>query len=168
MGIFDFVKNAGKKVFSGGDDEYQQQAAASDAKIRELRQIQADRRLGDALKAEVAELGIAVEDLRIEVAGGRATVKGGAPSQADREKIVLAVGNVKGVAQVEDLMEVSQAEPEAQFYTVQAGDSLSKIAKQFYGNAMKYPVIFEANKPMLTNPDKIYPGQVLRIPPQES
>ena len=53
---------------------------------------------------------------------------------------------------------------EAQFHTVVSGDSLSKIAKHFYGDPMKYPVIFEANKPMLADPDKIYPGQVLRIP----
>ena len=116
----------------------------------------------------MGELGLDVEGLDIGVSAGRAPVRGSDSSQADREKIVLAIGNVEGVAQVEDLMEVDDSEPEAQFYTVQAGDSLSKIAKQFYGNAMKYPVIFEANKPMLTNPDKIYPGQVLRIPPQES
>jgi len=53
-------------------------------------------------------------------------------------------------------------------YTVKSGDSLSKIAKAHYGDAMKYPVIFEANKPQLTDPDKIYPGQVLRIPPLEA
>jgi len=62
---------------------------------------------------------------------------------------------------------VETPEPEAKFYTVVSGDSLSKIAKEYYGNAMKYPVIFEANKPMLSHPDKIYPGQVLRIPPQD-
>ena len=61
-------------------------------------------------------------------------------------------------------MEVEIQEPEAVFHTVVSGDTLSKIAKKVYGNAMKYPVIFEANKPMLSHPDKIYPGQVLRIP----
>ena len=71
------------------------------------------------------------------------------------------------VGEVDDQMEVENKEPEAQFHTVEKGDSLSKIAKKYYGNAMKYPVIFEANKPMLTDPDKIYPGQVLRIPAQE-
>ncbi|MCB1610239.1 MAG: LysM peptidoglycan-binding domain-containing protein [Xanthomonadales bacterium] len=49
-------------------------------------------------------------------------------------------------------------------HTVQKGDTLSKIAKEVYGNAGKYPIIFEANQPMLSHPDKIYPGQVLRIP----
>ena len=59
---------------------------------------------------------------------------------------------------------VATPAPEARYYTVVKGDSLSKIAKEMYGNAMKYPVIFEANKPMLKDPDLIYPGQVLRIP----
>jgi nucleoid-associated protein YgaU len=69
------------------------------------------------------------------------------------------------VAQVNDLTTVEAPEPEATFYTVKSGDSLSAIAKAHYGDAMKYPEIFEANKPMLKDPDKIYPGQVLRIPP---
>ena len=78
---------------------------------------------------------------------------------------MLALGNVIGIARVDDRMETKKKEPESQMYTVVAGDSLSKIAKHFYGNAGKYTVIFEANKPMLKDPDKIYPGQVLRIPP---
>lgn len=65
---------------------------------------------------------------------------------------------------VGDKMWVEIAQPEAKFHTVVSGDNLSKLAKQFYGDANKYPVIFEANKPMLKHPDKIYPGQVLRIP----
>ncbi len=81
-----------------------------------------------------------------------------------REKVVLVLGNTAGIAQVDDRLEVERKEPEAQFYTVKSGDTLSKIAKQYYGNANKYPTIFEANRPMLQNPDKIYPGQVLRIP----
>jgi len=58
----------------------------------------------------------------------------------------------------------SDEQPSSRFYTVKSGDTLGKIAKEFYGNAGKYPVIFEANKPMLKDPDRIYPGQVLRIP----
>jgi nucleoid-associated protein YgaU len=73
---------------------------------------------------------------------------------------------VAGVAEVENRMSVARPEPEAQFHTVVRGDTLSAIAKKFYGNANQYMVIFEANKPMLSHPDKIYPGQVLRIPPQ--
>jgi nucleoid-associated protein YgaU len=80
---------------------------------------------------------------------------------------VLTAGNTKGVAQVDDrlVVEAAEPEPEAAMYTVKSGDTLSAIAKAHYGDAMKYPEIFEANKPMLTDPDKIYPGQVLRIPP---
>ena len=80
---------------------------------------------------------------------------------------MLAVGSVAGVAGVDDQIVVEAPEPEATFYTVVSGDTLSKIAKEHYGDAMKYPVIFEANRPMLTDPDKIYVGQVLRIPPMD-
>jgi nucleoid-associated protein YgaU len=83
-----------------------------------------------------------------------------------KEKIVLCCGNVSGVSKVNDNMSVDQSEPEATYYTVVSGDTLSKISKNNYGDANKYMKIFEANKPMLADPNKIYPGQVLRIPPQ--
>ena len=83
----------------------------------------------------------------------------------DFKKIILMVGNTQGVGQVDDRLVVGKPEPEAVMYTVRRGDTLSKIAKEHYGDARKYPVIFEANRPMLTHPDKIYPGQMLRIPP---
>ena len=76
-------------------------------------------------------------------------------------------GNTKGVAKVNDQITVSaQAQPASQFYEVKSGDTLSKIAKQVYGDQNKYSAIFEANKPMLKDPDEIYPGQILRIPQQ--
>jgi nucleoid-associated protein YgaU len=117
-------------------------------------------------------MSIGVEMLKVDVKGEQATVSGKVQSQADREKIVLVVGNTDGISKVDDRLELvvkkeaPKKEPAARFYTVVKGDSLSKIAKAHYGDAMKYPVIFEANKPMLTDPDKIYPGQVLRIPDQ--
>ena len=70
-----------------------------------------------------------------------------------------------GVAAVKDMMTVDQSAPEATYYTVVSGDNLSKISKANYGDPNKYMEIFEANKPMLSDPNKIYPGQVLRIPP---
>lgn len=146
MGLIDFVMNAGQKLFG----ESEEKAAAR----------------GAALSDYVNKMGLGVEDLAIEVAEDKATVRGTASSQAIREKVVLAVGNTEGIAKVDDLMKVVEPEPEATYYTVVRGDTLSKIAKEAYGDAMKYPVIFEANKPMLEDPDKIYPGQVLRIPPQ--
>ena len=92
------------------------------------------------------------------------TLSGVAKTQADRERARLAVGNVQHVETVVDNIEVESAEPESRFYTVKSGDSLSKIAKEMYGNANDYMKIFDANKPMLSDPNKIYPGQVLRIP----
>jgi nucleoid-associated protein YgaU len=99
-------------------------------------------------------------------ANGLVEVYGLAASQADKEKAILAVGNAAGIERVDDRIRVETPAPAATFYTVKSGDTLSKIAKTHYGEAGKYPAIFEANKPMLTDPDKIYPGQVLRIPPQ--
>lgn len=99
--------------------------------------------------------------------GDHVVVSGVAESQSEREKVILTVGNVAGVATVDDRMTVSAEAPEqeAVFYEVKKGDTLSKISKEHYGSANKYMVIFEANKPMLKDPDKIYPGQMLRIPP---
>lgn len=144
MGLFDFVKDAGERILGGGD-------AKADA---------------DAVSKRVNDLGISLEGLKVEVDGDKAVVRGKAANQSEREKAILAAGNNEGIAQVEDHIEVAESAPESQYYRVKSGDSLSKIAKEFYGDPMKYPAIFEANQPMLTDPDKIYPGQVLRIPAQ--
>jgi nucleoid-associated protein YgaU len=156
MGLFDFVKEAGRKLGIGGPDEPKK----SPEQIKE----ETEKSMAAALVQQVEKNGLAVENLGISFRDGLATIRGTTPSQSEREKIVLVVGNVQGVGQVDDRMEVVQPEPEAQFHTVVSGDTLSRIAKQYYGNPMKYPVIFEANKPMLSDPNKIYPGQVLRIP----
>jgi nucleoid-associated protein YgaU len=155
MGLIDFVVTAGKKLF--GADE----AAAAPATEPAIQSKRAT-----ALEDEVRSLGLQVTDLKIKVADSTAVVKGLVPTQADREKVVLAIGNTTGIARVDDRLEVSAPQPEARFYTVVKGDTLSKIAKSEYGDANAYPAIFEANRPMLTHPDKIYPGQVLRIPPR--
>ena len=109
---------------------------------------------------EVSDLGLDASGLNITVEGDQVKVTGDAVSQEMKEKVILAVGNVEGVAAVED--EVTGGDPV--FHTVVSGDNLSKIAKKYLGSANAYPKIFEANKPMLSHPDKIYPGQVLRIP----
>lgn len=158
MGFINFVKNAGNKLFGRGAEE--PIPAEVDPKVLEQRKI-------EALVKRVKESGIGIDNLAVAIDGDVATVSGTTKSQANREKIVLVVGNTHGIAKVDDQIEVNEPEPEAVYYTVVSGDSLSKIAKVHYGNAMKYPVIFEANKPMLTHPDKIYPGQMLRIPPLE-
>ncbi|WP_306251132.1 peptidoglycan-binding protein LysM [Parvularcula sp. IMCC14364] len=107
-----------------------------------------------------------VEEINVEEkAEGKVVISGKAKTQADAEKAIIAAGNNAGVEEVESRIEVAEAAPEAKMYEVKSGDTLSKIAREFYGDAMKYPAIFEANKPLLSDPDKIYPGQVLRIPP---
>ena len=118
----------------------------------------------EAMTSQVNMLGLKVDELVIGFDDGVVTVQGQTPSQEEKEKVILVLGNIQGVARVDDQLTVAKAEPEATMYTVQSGDSLSKIAKAHYGDAMKYPVIFEANRPMLKDPNKIYPGQVLRIP----
>ena len=105
--------------------------------------------------------GLAVE---FDGATGTVTVMGLAPDQETREKIVLCCGNVSGVSHVDDQMTVDTPLDESQYYMVVKGDTLTKVAREFYGNANAYMPIFEANRPMLSHPDKIYPGQMLRIP----
>jgi nucleoid-associated protein YgaU len=151
MGLIDFVRSAGEKLF--GNEEKENAAK------------------GDALVRFVNKLGLAVQHLKIEVADDVATVSGTAADQQTREKVIVAVGNTAGIVRVDDRMSVTPPKatavappPSASYYTVVSGDTLSGIAKRQYGNASKYPVIFEANQPMLSDPNKIYPGQVLRIP----
>lgn len=141
MGLFDFIKDAGKTI--GLVDE----AGAGERLVEEIRSLDLD-----------------VEDLSVGFSNGTAKISGRVKTQEMREKVILAAGNVAGVEQVDDNLTVEQQAPQALFHTVERGDTLSAIAKKFYGNPMKYMVIFEANQPLLKDPDKIYPGQVLRIP----
>lgn len=117
-----------------------------------------------ALLDHVKKLGLAYNTLTVKTNGDTVTITGSVKSQEDAEKIALAVGNVEGVSAVDNQLSVDTPAPEGKYYTVKSGDSLSKIAKEVYGDPMKYGIIFEANKPMLKDPDKIYPDQVLRIP----
>jgi len=166
MGLFSFLKNAGTSLFGGKKAEAGPAAPAAPSALDKLE----DAQLALRLTNHVTSLELKVENLNIVVDDDKATITGTAASQSEKEKVILAVGNVAGIASVDDWMTVAVAEeaapePEAVFYTVEKGDTLSKIAKEHYGNANKYPTIFEANKPMLKDVDKIYPGQVLRIPP---
>lgn len=142
MSLFEFVKMAGEQLMAKSEEE----------KAEELRK-------------RVAENGIDVDGLDIKVEGDKVHLGGKAVSQEAREKARLVVGNTDGISFVEDVMTTAAADAgESQFHTVERGDTLSAIAKKFYGDANKYPQIFEANKPMLKDPNLIYPGQVLRIP----
>ena len=165
MGLFSFIKNAGAKVFGVGKNDAEEKAEASaKATADELKTEEAGAR---KLEETIKDLQLNVENLKVHVDDDMATVSGKALDQSTKEKVVLVIGNTNGIASVDDQMTVDHVEPEARFHTVIKGDTLGKIAKQYYGNAMKYPLIFDANKPMLSDPDKIYPGQVLRIPSLE-
>ena len=169
MGIVSFFKEAGEKLFGHKDAEAAAAAAAnapSEAELQE-RSAKANAAAASAIEEYIATQKLSADGLRVEFDGASSTVTvaGVAPDQATKEKILLCCGNVTGVAQVSDLLTVAQPADESQYHTVVRGDTLSAIAKKFYGNANAYPKIFEANKPMLSHPDKIYPGQLLRIPP---
>lgn len=144
MGVWDFLKNTGKELFGGGSVE-----AAEPARQ-------------DAIVKEMKDLGLDTTGLDLKVQGDTVVISGKAVNAETKEKVVLAAGNVQGVARVETSHD--EDVKDAVFHTVQKGDTLSAIAKKTLGNANRYNEIFEANRPMLTSPDKIYPGQVLRIP----
>lgn len=168
MGLIEFAKNVGRKLGLGDDDKHTQPPAghASAPQAPTAQQVQElnERRKAAALVKLVEGMGFKVDELGVRVDGDRATVTGTVDTQANREKVVLLVGNVEGIGSVDDQLKVNKPEPEATFYEVKSGDTLSKISKQFYGDANKYNVIFEANRPMLKDADEIYPGQRLRIP----
>ena len=152
MGLFNFVKSAGRMLGIGKDTTQDESKAAPPTPAAE------------AIHAELKTLGLDAPGMEVSVEGDTVKVSGTAPDAATREKIILAAGNVAGVAKVEDSITATGAMAEPKFHTVVKGDTLSAIAQKHLGNAGKYPAIFEANKPMLSDPDKIYPGQVLRIP----
>jgi nucleoid-associated protein YgaU len=145
MGLFSFIKGVGAGILGKGKE---------DEKVKELLQT---------------SLGASITDLTVQFKDGLVTLTGNCDSTATKEKAVLLAGNVKGVEKVNDdflMAPVEEIKEVTEFYTIKSGDSLSKIAKVYYGNAMKYPVIFEANREVIKDANLIYPGQVIRIPKQ--
>ena len=153
MGLLDFLKDAGKDLFGGREGNE-----------------------AESIKDEIERaLGSNVSNLGVRYDNGRVTLQGEAKSLAAKEKAALIAGNVKGVSHVDDdgLRVAGQpaqtagsttSAPASRYYTIQSGDTLSKIAKEHYGDANAYPKIFEANREVIGDPDKIYPGQQIRIP----
>jgi len=161
MSIISFIKDAGEKLFG-----HKAEAPPADPAALQAQADAANAAAATAIGDYITAQGLKVNglDVAFDGATGTVSVAGEAIDQATREKVVLCCGNVHGVSQVDDSMTTAEPADESRWYTVVRGDTLSAISKSQYGNANQYPKIFEANKPMLTHPDKIYPGQVLRIP----
>jgi nucleoid-associated protein YgaU len=155
MGLLSFIKEAGEKLFGGSSA---QAAAPNPAEI--------NAKASAAIKTYIEQQNLGLTHLVVtfDSASGKVSLAGNAPTQDAAEKAGLSAGNVANVSGVDNGLQYPPGTA-SQFHDVVRGDTLSAIAKKYYGDASKYPKIFEANKPMLSHPDKIYPGQKLRIPP---
>lgn len=143
MGLFDFAKDLGKKLFGGDDDP------------------------AEKIKDSIAAANPGVDELDVSFDDGVVHLSGKAESAEALEKAVLMAGNVRGVTEVKvDGLDAPDPEPAVEYYTIVSGDTLSKIAKRYYGDAMDYPKLFEANREVIQDPDLIYPGQKIRVPPK--
>ncbi len=164
MGLFSFIKEAGEKLFGTGEAKAAEVAAKAAPTPVNMEAV--NKTAAKAIADYVAKMNLTADGLEIgfDGASGTVIVQGMAATQVDKEKILLCCGNVAGVEHVQDQLGVKDVAVEPVFYVVVRGDTLSKIAKEQYGNANAYMKIFDANKPMLSHPDKIYPGQSLRIP----
>ena len=153
MGLISFIKNAGDKLFKSEEKREQEKA--------------------EVIAGHIKKFGFDTSRIQIKVDDDKVILMGKIDNIENKNKIIVTAGNVEGISTVDDWIVVDKPpvvappEPEKQFYTVKKGDYLSKIAKEVYGNANKYNIIFEANKPILKDPNLIYPGQVLVIPPLE-
>lgn len=156
MGLLSFIKEAGEKLLGHADAQ-----AATDPNA-------ANQAAAEAIKQYISAQGLDTSNLTVAFDGASRTVtlSGSVSDQPTKDKVKVASGNVQGVAAVnDDALDVDNPAPEATFYEVRSGDTLSSISLSQYGDANRYNVIFEANRPMLSSPDRIYPGQKLVIPP---
>ena len=166
--MFSFIKEAGQKLFGTAEVEKAAVAAAANPAAQPtLDELNSKAAAGITSYIESQNLGLSGLFVMFDGATGTVTVQGDAPSQAIVEKVTLCCGNVGGVQAVDNMLVAAEPADESEYHDVVRGDTLSAIAKTYYGDASQYPKIFEANKPMLSHPDKIYPGQKLRIPPMD-
>jgi nucleoid-associated protein YgaU len=141
MGLFDFAKSIGRKLFDNESD--------AEEKIR----------------AHIEQDNPGVKDLKVAYNDGVVSLSGSTEDPAAMEKAVLMAGNVSGVSEVKaDGLEAPEAVEQVEYYVIEKGDTLSAIAKKYYGKASDYPRIFEANREVIKDPDMIFPGQKIRIP----
>jgi nucleoid-associated protein YgaU len=161
MGLFSFIKEAGKKIFGSHEEELAKNPGVQPDVIAQNQK--------DAVRRYIDSVGLDIKNFDFTLDGaGKLTLTGECATKADYEKVALTAGNIAGVAEVDNNMTIAALETleqkDSTYYTVEKGDSLWKIAEHNYNDGSKYPIIFEANKPMIKDADEIYPGQVLRIP----
>lgn len=141
MGLFDFARGIGNKIFGGDDDP------------------------AEKIKEHIQDDNPGIDNLEVVFEDGKAVLKGEASSAEALEKAILMAGNAKGVESVDATgVTAPAATTEVEYYEIVSGDTLSAIAKRFLGNASDYPKIFEANREVIKDPDLIFPGQKIRIP----
>lgn len=161
MGLFSFVKEAGKKIFGSHEEETAKNPSVQPDVIAQQQK--------DAVKRYIDSVGLDIKDFDFTLDGaGKLTLTGECATKADYEKVAVTAGNIAGISEVDNNMTIGATETiehkDSSYYTVAKGDSLWKIAVANYNDGTKYPILFEANKPMIKDEDEIYPGQVLRIP----
>ncbi len=146
MGLLDFVKDVGRQIFD------------------------TDAEAADNIKQHLEIKTTGISNLDVKFDDGVATICGDCDSQATKDNAILIVGNIKGVEKIDadgltaPVPKPEEPEEKAEFYTIVSGDTLSLIAKRYYGKATAYNRIFEANRDIISDPNKIYPGQTIRIP----
>ena len=159
MGLFSFIKEAGEKLFSGKEAHAATPAAPSADEL--------NAKAAQAIATYIGAQNLGVSDVKVAFDGsqGKVTVQGQAPTQAVKEKVTLCCGNVASVQSVDNQMAVTNPEPEAQYHDVVRGDTLSAIAKKFYGKGSMYKLIADANKDKIADPNDTLPvGVEIVIP----
>ena len=141
MGLFDFVKEIGQKLFNR------------------------DEEAAEKIKRHIEAMNPGVTGLGVSFSNGEVSLSGQAASAEAMEKAVLLAGNVQGVSNVKvDALQAPPVKEKVEYYIIKKGDTLSAIAKQFYGKANEYPKIFEANREVIKDTNLIFPGQKIRVP----
>jgi hypothetical protein len=154
MSLFGFVKDIGRRLFNR------------------------DEEAAGKIKEHILAHNPGVENLEVTFESGIVGLSGRCTNKDAFQKCVLMAGNVQGVIDVYATGLVpyvdpaappraaEAAEPEEIYYLIEKGDTLWKIAAKFLGSGNRYPEIFEANREVILDPDKIFPGQKIRIPPK--
>jgi nucleoid-associated protein YgaU len=141
MSLFGFAKHIGRKIIG--------------------KESEADEKVRDFLESDNP----GIQNLGVKVHGDVVELSGETDDPEAVEKAVLMAGNIEGIGEVKiQGLKSPPISEDVDYYEIQSGDTLSKIAKQFCGDPNAYPAIFEANRQVIKDPDQIFVGQKIRIP----